>query len=352
MSLEASAVTAMAANASFVLVGTSDGAFVVDDGALTELEVWSDDPAVPPAIGAVTRATHFDGSIIVFAETGLYFSYGDKLLASPDGAALADLGVRDLQPYQSDELWLTTDQGMAQIVGEELTWYTIDDETEAPTFARRVDDMVVAAFGDRLYELELDTGRAFALPYELPRVTAMAAGVAGSLYIASESGLIERNADGEYTHYTLDGRSVAALTYYPKDGTFVLASDGVWVAQPGVELGGVMPISAAVNAFVADNTGQVWLGGDEGVEALPLGTPIGFADDVAPILDQYCATCHASGGDNAPFVAFDDYDTSVSIANTILTRIAKGQMPPAGALQMTGSEIDILEAWAATGTNP
>lgn len=347
--IAATGVRSIAAG-SAVIVGSDDGAFVVDEeaAALRELPIWSDAPDPPEATGAVERAVRFGDTVLVFADAGLFFSFGDKLLPSPDGEAVMDLGVRDVQPY-GDELWIASDAGLVYLDGETLT--AIDAAGGVPQLARRAGDVVIAVYDDRLYELDLSEGVAHEAPYDVGQVTALGPGVDGAVYLASDRGLFERAADGAYTHYPLDGRAVLALAYHAKDGSHALTADGVWAARPGQALAPVMRVEEPVSAFAADPLGRLWLAGDALV-AHPVGTPVGFADDVAPLLESYCASCHAAGETGAPLVAFDDYEVVGAMATTIVERIKKGQMPPPGSPQPTASDVEILESWIASGSNP
>ncbi len=329
-----------------VIVGGDEGAFRVDGETLSPLPIWSDAPDAPLATGAVTRAVRHGQTALVFAEAGLFFSFGDKLVPSPDGEALLALGVRDVQPY-GDALWITSDAGLVVVDGETLT--AID--AGVPELARRSGDVVVTVEDGQLYELDLAAGVAYAAPYDLGQVTAVGPGAADAVYLASDRGLFERDAAGRYTHYPLDGRAVLALAHHAKDGVYALTADGIWSARPGEGLVPVMRVDAAVEAFAADPRGQLWLAG-ETLAAYAVGTPIGFADDVAPLLDAYCMSCHASGESGAPRLALDDLEIVQGMAGTIVARIQKGQMPPPGSPQPAASDVEIIESWIASGSNP
>jgi mono/diheme cytochrome c family protein len=82
-----------------------------------------------------------------------------------------------------------------------------------------------------------------------------------------------------------------------------------------------------------------------------------FHQEVAPILEERCATCHTDGG-AAPFV-LDEYESAASMAEAALASIKAGRMPPwmpdrdcrtfEGERYITPEEIATLEAWVADG---
>ncbi|MEQ9317995.1 MAG: hypothetical protein RIF41_02510, partial [Polyangiaceae bacterium] len=212
--------------------------------------------------------------------------------------------------------------------------------------------LLYVAFGDRLYEIEDDS--AYAVPFELGAVHAISAGSADAIYVASDRGLFERAVDGQWTRYTLTdddaGAPATALSFYPKDGAFVSVPGGVALATPDAGVTGV--VSSAFPQMIADDVGQLWLAGGSDVTGLAVGTPIGFEDDVAPILTTYCSSCHADGTENAPLQDFADYDNVVVLAQTVVSRIQAGQMPPAGSDPLPGDAVDLINRWYLSGQNP
>src|SRR5690606_18044304 len=111
-------------------------------------------------------------------------------------------------------------------------------------------------------------------------------------------------------------------------------------------------LPAGIGAFVADDTGSLWIGGSEAAVAYSVGTPISFAADVAPILEVYCATCHASGAAQAPVRDFASYEVAVELADTVIARMTSGQMPPAGSPQPSYGDVDIVRRWHRSGNAP
>jgi hypothetical protein len=352
-------VTTVAAAGGLLVVGTTTGAFALDhigsgESALSPLEVWSDDAET--ATGAVRLAFAHDDGVVVLAAAGAFHTHGARLLRSPDSDALTALDVRAVSHGAPGELWLCAARGLGRLTASELSWYAVPGESAAPAAAQRAGDVLLVAYADRLYELALDGDVVTRVPHATGAIAAMAPGLDGAVYLAAEGGLFERDGAGVYTQYTLsDGAPVAvgALAYYPKDGTFALSPAGLVVARPGGAVAGVMASAAIAGpGIVADGAGNLWSGGSGTLAQLPVGTPIGFAADVAPILQAYCAGCHADGAGGAPRHDFSDLAVVSALGGSIRSRVALGQMPPAGSPQPGGADLDILDLWLSSGQNP
>ena len=345
-------VTAIGAAGTTLIVGTDTSTSQLIDGKLVELEVWSDDPDIPSTTGSVRLVTRDDATLVVLAEEGLFHSFGDKLVPSPASADVLALDPMAMHA-DGDLLWLCTPDGLARLEDGELSWLTIEGESGLPAAVHHAaTGLLYVAFDDRLYEIESD--RAYAVPFELGAIHAIGAGRGDAVYVASDRGLFERNVEGEWTRYTLTeddaGAPATALSFYPKDGTFVAVPGGITLANPDDGITGVATSDAS--HMIADDLGRIWLGGGTDVTGLPVGTPIGFEDDVAPILTSYCASCHDEGIDNAPVQDFADYDNVVLLAQTVVSRIRDGQMPPAGSDPLPGDAVDLINRWYLSGQNP
>jgi hypothetical protein len=73
-----------------------------------------------------------------------------------------------------------------------------------------------------------------------------------------------------------------------------------------------------------------------------------YALDVAPIIEQRCATCHYPGNGQSGDV-FDEYDDLYSRRQTVLTRVYSCVMPPEGAADLTLQERRTLLQWFVCG---
>jgi hypothetical protein len=72
-----------------------------------------------------------------------------------------------------------------------------------------------------------------------------------------------------------------------------------------------------------------------------------FARDVAPLMTQFCATCHATGTNGAPLDQFTDYATAVHECASIRAYIVGNLMPLPGSPQLYTWEEDTIINWCA-----
>ena len=77
-----------------------------------------------------------------------------------------------------------------------------------------------------------------------------------------------------------------------------------------------------------------------------------FSDDVQPIFNMYCISCHesnaASGG-----VSLNDFSSVYNHINSSISEIEQGTMPPIGMPTPTNSEkdsiLEIINCWVSMG---
>ena len=55
---------------------------------------------------------------------------------------------------------------------------------------------------------------------------------------------------------------------------------------------------------------------------------ISFANDVQPIIEQNCVSCHSDTGPGTTHLIMETVDDVASIADFISLRVSEGQMPP------------------------
>jgi hypothetical protein len=83
--------------------------------------------------------------------------------------------------------------------------------------------------------------------------------------------------------------------------------------------------------------------GDACASAVP-----SYGREVAPIIEQRCATCHYPGNTLSGNV-FADYEDVYALRRTALTRIYGCVMPPEAAPALTPEERRILLHWLTCG---
>jgi len=97
-----------------------------------------------------------------------------------------------------------------------------------------------------------------------------------------------------------------------------------------------------------------------GLAHKPITSPFTFDEDVRPILQEHCVSCHVNGG-VAPMSLMTHAET-VPWAESMRVELVAGHMPPwgidGGASQFTNTkpltarELNVLLTWAAGGTPP
>jgi uncharacterized membrane protein len=94
-------------------------------------------------------------------------------------------------------------------------------------------------------------------------------------------------------------------------------------------------------------------GGSESVNCPNLSTNCpspapSYANDVRPILNARCTTCHSPGGQEA-VRDFTTYAGVFAQRQPMLTQVYSCRMPPAGNAQPTTQERQTLVAWLVCG---
>ena len=359
-------ISALGAKGSRLLVGTDSTVYGLGSvvGTLDEMSVWSDDPSVTDSTGAVHAIGRRTTNVLVAGDGGIFHTSGDKLLLSPASAELSALGISAVAAEASasgERLWFATSSGLYELSGTSLSKWTVEDESGAPTVVATSGNHVFAAYGERLYELNIDTHEAGRVPHSFGIIHSIAHGAEGTVYVAADKGLFERGADGGYTQYTLSDSAEPAVAYAaifdPKKGMFGMTSAGIVLAEPGQKPAGVMPLPSSLSGATtipmatADDIGNIWIGAGRKLEGLKLGSTLTFDADVVPVFRSYCGSCHVEGAQNSPIIKLEDYETVVAMSAKIVSRISLGQMPPASAAPMPAEAFEILLRWEASGRN-
>ncbi len=75
-----------------------------------------------------------------------------------------------------------------------------------------------------------------------------------------------------------------------------------------------------------------------------------WTQDVQPIMDYYCTTCHSPSGALNVGVSLDTCDnTRRSFGSVWSTAADSKSMPPGGALRVSSYDLLILDRWHAQG---
>jgi hypothetical protein len=294
------------------------------------------------------------------------------LQRSAGKTTLAPLGVRAMSARVADDDGDMSIEAHLAIVGEKsayelgegslVTW-SVEGETSAPTAMLAQKERVFVAYGHRVYEIDKASGKAYPLVFDVGHVSEMACGSLacedGSLvYFASDWGLVERSASGDYSLYTLaaEGGALVPVTSFALDGAKqrLYATAGDWVLRLRAgeipDAVATLPPAEMPRKMVVDKIGDVWTGAGTSLTKYALGTPLSFLTDVRPIMHEYCAGCHAAAQQGAPKIDFEAYDVAVSLVDRILARAAVERSMPPGTYEkkLPADKIIILKEWAVT----
>jgi hypothetical protein len=78
-------------------------------------------------------------------------------------------------------------------------------------------------------------------------------------------------------------------------------------------------------------------------------TPPSFSAQVNPIIQEWCANCHAPGGTEAarPYTTYDEVKSAPPIS--MATQVLSCLMPPAGYPLLADADKQVLLEWVACG---
>ncbi|MDI1478011.1 hypothetical protein QHF84_15415 [Polyangium sp. y55x31] len=364
--------TAMGSQGALVTVGTTTGVYELAASGATLLPIVGDAPDLPSETGAVRAMVGYESGVLVAAEAGVFFTPGGVLQQSLGAAELTPLGIQAMRARVADDdgdgtaethLAIRGETGAYELGGGALVTWTVEGEEGAPTAVLTQKERVYLAYGDRVYEIDKASGKAYPLVFDVGFVRAMACGSLacedGSLvYFASDAGLVERSPSGEYSLYPLaaEGASAVGIDAFALDASKqrLYALAGSWVLR--VRAGEVPEVVAtlgpaeAPRSLAVDKIGDVYAGEGKTTRKLALGTPLSFLTDVRPIMREYCADCHGSGTRGAPKIDFENYDVALGLVDRVVARVAeeRSMPPPNYEKKLPADKIAIVKEWAIT----
>ena len=364
--------SAVGANGSLVAIGTTTAVYQASAQGLTKLAIVGDEPDLPLETGAVRAIAPYADGLLLAADSALFYTTGGVVQLSMGSGELHPLGISAITARVADEdddgtdevhLTLVAADAAYELVGTDLTRWTVSGETGAPTaaFARR--DWLYLAFGDRVYEVEKATKTAYPLVFGIGSVSAIAcdslACDEGSLvYFATDAGLAERGSDGAYSLFPLanEGDPAVPAEAFAFDAgrqrLYALAGDRVLRVRAGELPEAVATLAKGdyPRSVAFDKLGDMWATGGSQVTSFALGTPLSFATDVQPVMHEYCSICHAEAKKGAPQIDFESYDDMAFYADVAIERIEDGSMPPPGYQKIPKEKLQILKDWAVMKT--
>lgn len=350
---------------------------------------------LPSSLGTSLLATTARGELLLGGATGLHamlsdggteplFSsavHGLVTLPSGDAMFLTDGGffVRTgtlIRPSEltgalpsansmqraGDELWFTTDDDVLRLNGTQLSRFTRPGvrSMRGPVDGRwilRTSESVFAARVGASGELELETlSDERALVDAAPTTTGfLGLDDAGALFhrAASEDGgsrwhplVLSTDPDAGPT----TGARIVGVD--SESGATWLALDGALARLTGRRL--ATRTMEPFTSLVVEDTGSVLLRTSTGLRRLGSDAPVRFADQLEPLSQTKCESCHRQSGSAQPVL-----ETATQWANAIdrilqrvdpqtpeLTRMPRGQEP------LTADELTRLRRWKEEGFRP
>lgn len=366
-------------------LGTTSGLYRLEDSlespqvSPVEYLPQTGDPSDTGAIQAITRRSY---GLLVAADNGLFYTYGQVLIYSPLSAAFEGQTIRDISvsiiesseqapsgSAQTEEVvWVATDQGLFRADESGIEQILLPINTKAaqallslPSLGSGPDGLLLVSFETGVYELDGASWHPVALGDSISHFAARDE----SVYGLSSAGLVERTSAGEWRLHTLqsgetvsgEGAEASTLLSFGFDpeglpllGTSqgVLRLEGLDDDQPAALLFSSTS-GTGIQALNADVFGNIWFSTGTSLEGLMLGSPLSFAERVAPIFSQRCNSCHLEGA-AAPAHDFTRWEEVEPMLETILQRIYTGQMPSTGPLPV--EESDVIVQWDESGRNP
>ncbi|MEZ4293684.1 MAG: hypothetical protein R3B70_01815 [Polyangiaceae bacterium] len=362
--------TSAATREGITVAGTTIGAHVAGVDGLTQLPIEGDDPELPAETGIVRAAAPIETGVLVAAEAGLFVAGPGALTLSNGHAGLHPLGILGMKSRLADDdndgtpeahLVLLTNAGLVEwSSGETVTW-TIGTEQGPPSAAFSRKDLLFAAWGTRVYEVDREGGVAYPLVFDIGAVTDIACSSQacdeGSLvYFATDKGLVERSAEGGYTLYPLapEGEPGVAVKSFALDAgkqrLYAFTETSVLRVRAGHVPDEVASLGKADfdRHAAVDKAGDLWSFAGGEATRLSTGTPLSFATDIQPIMGEYCAPCHKSGSNGAPAIDFESYDKMLEYADKAVARVQDSSMPPPTWPQVPKDQVQLLVEWVAT----
>jgi mono/diheme cytochrome c family protein len=342
------------------VVGTSKGvlrATLLGDNAVAPVPVVAN-AGEPNAIGAATGfARRGETGWFVVGDNGLFLDAASALAPSPLTASLTGRKVRGLDVTgagDGEALWFSSDDGAFVRRGSSLSTLAISSgKVEA---AVGIDAHRALLFGGgTTWEADIDTGGLRRVGVGLGAVHGFDHDVDGTVYVATDAGLLVRTPSGDLSVRTFaapgaPARSVSSVSVGLDGLAAVVGTDVVVVGGSGSQVVGTASAGAKL-AF--DANGDLWVAAEGKVSRLAAGKPVSFERDVKPFMTQRCQSCHASGAGGAPIRAFDTYETSKAAAGEIVKRLradARPVMPPPSRGKLTPADYRVVVRWALTGT--
>lgn len=112
---------------------------------------------------------------------------------------------------------------------------------------------------------------------------------------------------------------------------------------------GAMLVSACAAGAPTLSSAGTSAGASSPPAAACAGVVPSYRSAVAPLLEQYCFSCHSAGGDAAEDHDFSKYPVLHAQRRMLSAELEAGAMPPPDRPQPSRSERALLASWACWG---
>ena len=317
------------------------------------------------SLGEIKAVAHrTNGGAFFLSDAGIFHSAAGQLLRAPVSDSIADFNPQTLDSLGADggeELWLSTSQSVLWVASRELNSIVLSDEGRAvePTGAVGIaPGRVLLIAGSAAFELDVPSRKAKKVATGLGSVTQAERGADDSIALATSEGLFVRAPNGEFTQYTFAAAGEAPRTVQAVSTSTLLLTAAVDGSLVRVDGAGARKVGQAAVAqaggVVHDSHGDTFA--IDGAKLVRFVTPISFAADIVPLLQQHCTRCHLPGGSQTQ-VEIDLLNHSFASANAqlLLNRLNGNPtlMPPLSANDvLSANDIALLGRWIDGGKLP
>ena len=345
-------ITSVGSAGSVVLVGTEAGLLVHDEDQLESAQLIITDDDQPVTVGEIFAIAKRSHGAFVASTEGLFVWSDGMLQTSPAGASLEGLSVRAMASRDSEvgeELWLVSDHGLSVISDGTRTDFDVPMLAAPPQRVAASEDALLVASTTQLVAIALPSMEVST--FDDLGVIHQLAGAGPHLWALTDAGPVGRSSGAPWQQLDLgDGSRSRSIVVDPTLGLFIITDKGVVTGDSAVEV----PWPEADASMAAlDSLGRLVVANSTVTMTVVVDmAKISFAEDIAPIFETRCNTCHLAGTPGVPFRDFTDYEQVVALEDPILERMGTGLMPPVGSPELSDDEFDAVVAWFATGAQP
>ena len=318
----------------------------------------------PSSTGAVTALVRRSPSgVLVASQNGLFHANAGLLYPSPLTQSLGGAQVRTLDAFGSgaaEELWLTTDRGVLHVGGGELTTVSLEGVTALPDAAVGVGPgQALLTVQGSAYSIDLGVGSRTQLAAGLGVVHGFDRGDDGTVFLATDVGLLQRTPEGAASLRTFapaGQKSPGVVAVAAAFGRLMVIAKDQLVRIEGSEVQSIQTLAAPSDHGLAlDAQGDAWVLDGAQLFRVHSGAPVSFETNAKPFFTAHCMGCHRTGTNHAPVLNLESFPVAKQYASTIITRlraVGTSPMPPPNVEVLNASDYAVVTRWVGGGMQP